>query len=90
MVIDTDNYVDVTTAAQMLNVTATRISALCRSGRFPNAIYVGRTRLIPKKEVEGHTKLKPGVKPKSPKDKDNRAFITGVLEQMKGDNKNEQ
>ena len=74
------------TAAKMLGVTPTRISALCKSGRFHGAIYVGRTRLIPRQEVENHTKLKPGVKPKQ----DNKAFIAGILEQMKEDNTNEQ
>ena len=79
MLIETDDYIDANTAAQMLGVTEARIRALCKSGRFPGTIYIGqknKTKLIPRIEVENHTKLRPGVKKQL-----NESFIANIMEQ---------
>lgn len=62
MLIDTDKYVDATTAAQMLGVTTRRVSALIKARRFEDTVRVGHTRLISRSEVENFRRLPPGVK----------------------------
>lgn len=64
MLIDTDRYVDATTAAQMLGVTTRRVSALIKAQRFEDTVRVGHTRLISRIEVENFRRLPPGVKKK--------------------------
>lgn len=64
MLIDTDKYVDATTAAQMLGVTTRRVSALIKAQRFEDTIRVGHTRLISRFEVENFRRLPPGAKSK--------------------------
>ena len=64
MLIDTDRYVDATTAAQMLGVTTRRVSALIKAQRFEDTVRVGHTRLILRVEVENFRRLPPGVKKK--------------------------
>ena len=64
MLIDTDRYVDATTAAQMLGVTTRRVSALIKAQRFKDTVRVGHTRLISRVEVENFRRLPPGVKKK--------------------------
>lgn len=65
MLIDTERYVDAVSAAQMLGVTRTRISALIRANRFKNIVRVGHARLIPREEVLSFERLPPGVKKKA-------------------------
>ncbi len=65
MIIDTDKYIDATTAAQMLGVTTRRVSALIKTQRFEDTVRVGHTRLISRKEVENFKRLPPGVKKKA-------------------------
>lgn len=65
MIIDTEKYVDAVSAAQMLGVTRTRISALIKANRFNNTVRVGHARLIPREEVLSFERLPPGVKKKA-------------------------
>ena len=62
MLIDTDEYVDASTAAKMLGLTTATVSMQVKAGRFPGHIKVGSTRLIPRVAVENYTRLKPGPK----------------------------
>lgn len=64
MIIDTDKYVDATTAARMLNVTTRRISALVKDNRLGETIRLGHTRLIPREAVINFERLPPGTKKK--------------------------
>ena len=65
MIIDTDKYVDTVSAAKMLGVTDTRISALIRTNRLGETVLVGRTRLILRERVLSFERLRPGVKKKA-------------------------
>ena len=62
MIIDTDEYIDVSTAAEMLGVTRSAISFQCKAGRFSGQVKIGHFWLIPRKAVENYTRLKPGKK----------------------------
>ena len=64
MIIDTDKYIDAVSAARMLGVSDTRISALIRANRLGETVRVGHTRLISRVEVENFRRLPPGVKKK--------------------------
>ena len=64
MIIDTNKYIDATTAARMLNVTTRRVSALIKANRLGETVRVGHTRLIPIEAVKNFTRLPPGVKKK--------------------------
>lgn len=64
MIIDTDKYVDAVSAAEILGVTRTRVSALVKANRLGETVRVGHTRLIPRDEVMGFERLTPGVKKK--------------------------
>ena len=64
MIIDTEKYVDATTAAKMLSVTTRRINALVTANRLGDTVRVGHTRLIPIEAVEKFERLPPGVKKK--------------------------
>lgn len=64
MIIDTDKYVDATTAAKMLDVTTRRVSALIKANRLGETVRIGHTRLIPRDEVTNFKRLPPGVKKK--------------------------
>ena len=65
MFIDTDKYVSAVTAARMLGVTDTRISALIRANRFKDTIRLGHARLISRAEIEKFERLPPGAKKKA-------------------------
>ena len=88
MIIDTDKYVDAVTAAKMLGITRTRVSALCKADRFAGTIHVGHTRLIPREAVLNHKPMKRGVKPKSLKRVDEKKLLKEVLEKIKEGNEN--
>ena len=55
-----EDYVDQATAAIMLDVSRSRVNALCREGRFDGAIKAGWAWLIPKTAVETFKRLHPG------------------------------
>lgn len=80
LIIDTDKYVNVTTAAKMLNVTARRVSALIKANRFRDTVRVGHTRLIPREEVLNFERLPPGVKKKPM----NKELVAEALSEAKG------
>ena len=65
MIIDTDKYVDATTAARMLDVTTRRISALIKDNRLGDTVRLGHTRLIPREAIINFKRLPPGVKKKT-------------------------
>lgn len=77
MIIDTEKYVDATTAATMLNVTTRRVSALVKANRLGDTVRVGHTRLIPLEVVLNFERLPPGVK-KKPK---NKELVAEALQQ---------
>ncbi|MBR1439463.1 MAG: helix-turn-helix domain-containing protein [Synergistaceae bacterium] len=59
-----ENFVSAREAAQMLNITPTRIGLLCRQGRFEGAEKIGAGWIIPREAVVNHKRLPPGLKPK--------------------------
>ena len=64
MLIETDEYVDAVTAAEILGVTRSAISFQCKANRFPGQVKIGHFWLIPRVAVENYTRLKPGKKKK--------------------------
>ena len=62
MLIETDDYVDAATAANMLGLTRATVSIQCKAGRFPDYVKIGHSCLIPRASVENYTRLKPGKK----------------------------
>lgn len=78
MIIDTDKYVDTVSAAKMLGVTDTRISALIRANRLGETVLVGRTRLIPRERVTSFERLRPGVKKKK------KETLADILKEITG------
>ena len=84
-----EEYIDQATAAQILNVSRSRINKLCRDGRFNGAIKAGWAWLIPKIAVENFERLPRGPKPKG-EDKD---FLTNAINEasnLKEENSNDQ
>ncbi len=79
MIIDTDKYMDTVSAAKMLGVTDTRISALIRANRLGETVLVGRTRLIPRERVASFERLRPGVKKKAK----SKEIVADVLKEIK-------
>jgi excisionase family DNA binding protein len=80
--IDTEkNYLSVTEAAEMLGLQRARTGVLCRKGRFPGAVKVGNSWIIPREAVLNHKPLPPGVKPRKAKLAAEKAAI---LEAAKG------
>ena len=77
MIINTDEYVDATTAAKMLNVTPRRISALVKENRLGETIRVGHTRLIPRSALLSFERLRPGAKKKA----SNKELLRAMLEE---------
>ena len=59
------DYVDQATAAEMLKVSVSRISQLCKQGRFQGATKLGWSWIIPKATVENFEHLRRG-RPKPP------------------------
>ena len=59
------DYVDQATAAEMLDVSVSRISQLCKQGRFHGATKLGWSWIIPKTAVENFEHLRRG-RPKPP------------------------
>lgn len=55
-------YVNSSKAAEMLNISRSRVLRLCQQNRFENAIKFEWTWLIPKKAVKNFTRRKRGRK----------------------------
>ena len=62
MLIETEEYMDVSEAVQVLGIKRARVSQLCKEKRFPGQVKVGHFWLIPREAVENYTRLKPGKK----------------------------
>ena len=60
-----ENYIDQSTAANMLKITQGRISQLCQEGRFEGATKIGWSWIIPRLSVENFERKKRGAKPKN-------------------------
>ena len=75
MIIDTEKYVDAVSAAEILGVTRTRVSALIKANRLGETVRVGHTRLIPRDEVVNFERLPPGVK----KRRENKEIVAAAL-----------
>jgi hypothetical protein len=76
-----ENYVGASEAGKMLNITRSRIGKLCLAGRFPGAVKISNSWIIPREAVSNHKPLPPGVKPRKAQLAAERAAI---LEQAKG------
>jgi len=63
-IIDKKDYVSVTEASEILGLQRARTGVLCREGRFPGALKVGNSWIIPREAVMNHKPLPPGVKPR--------------------------
>ena len=64
-----------TEASEILGLQRARTGVLCREGRFPGALKVGNSWIIPREAVLNHKPLPPGVKPKKTKIAAERAEI---------------
>ena len=62
MIINTDEYIDTSTAAKMLGITLNAVRIHCKAGRFSGVVRIGHYWLIPREAVENYTRLKPGKK----------------------------
>lgn len=58
-----------TEAAEVLGISARRVSVLCVEGRFPGAQKIGKTWAIPESAIQNYTPRASG-RPKPPKIKD--------------------
>ena len=74
-----EDFLTVEDAAKMLSVDRTRVTLLCRQGRFPGAMKASGVWLIPRSSVENHKRLPPGAKPKTPTRADDAALIEAAL-----------
>lgn len=70
-------YVSANDATELLDVNDSRIRQILRAGRLPGAFKFADTWLIPRKSIDGYTRLKPGVKPKAK----NKEIILNALQQ---------
>ena len=68
MIIDTDEYIDAVTAAQMLGISRATMSYHCKVGSFQGTVQVGHYWLLLRKAVENYVRKKPGPKPKGVED----------------------
>lgn len=57
-----EKYVAQKTAAEMMNVTPSRISQLCNQSKFEGAIKIGGSWIIPKTAIENYKPKKRGRK----------------------------
>ena len=80
--IEKKDYVSVTEASEMLGLKRARTGVLCREGRFPGALKVGNSWIIPREAIINHKPLPPGVKPRKARLAAERA---AMLEQAKED-----
>ena len=73
-----NDYVGQVKAAEMLGLSISRISQLCKQSRFDDAIKIGGAWLIPKIAIENFTRRKPGRKKKVASD---RLLIENALKE---------
>jgi excisionase family DNA binding protein len=82
--IDADkDYLSVTEAAKILGLQRARTGVLCRDGRFPGAVKVGNSWIIPREAVLNHKPLPPGVKPRNAKLAAEKAAILAQAKETK-------
>ena len=79
---DIDEFITLREATKMLNINRSRVGVLCREGRFQGAKKTSLGWIIPREAVINFKRLPPGLKPKSPKRKDDEALIAGLLEEL--------
>jgi hypothetical protein len=78
-----NNYVGALEAGKMLNITRSRIGKLCLAGRFPGAVKIANSWIIPREAVLNHKPLPPGVKPKAQRLAAEKAAILAQASQAK-------
>jgi hypothetical protein len=76
-------YVGALEAGKMLNITRSRIGKLCLAGRFPGAVKIANSWIIPREAVLNHKPLPPGVKPQKAKLAAERAAILAEAKETK-------
>ena len=84
-----ENLISAREAAQLLNVTPTRIAFLCRHGRFENAEKIGSGWIIPREAVLKHKRLSPGAKPRGYNDKKYLTQIKAEASNLKKEKAND-
>ena len=57
-----EKYVTIEEAAEIANRKSSLIRILCREGRFPGAVKMGNSWIIPREEVEAYKPAKRGPK----------------------------
>jgi hypothetical protein len=78
-----NDYVGALEAGKMLNITRSRIGKLCLAGRFPGAVKIANSWIIPREAVLNHKPLPPGVKPKAQRLAAEKAAILAQASQAK-------
>ena len=78
-----EDFVSVEDAAGILKVDRSRVTLLCRQGRFNGAVKVSRVWMIPREAVLNHKPLPPGVKPKGPRREDVSALVGAAMAEAK-------
>ena len=58
-----DELVSTSQAADLLNISTSRVNLLCRQGRFHKAEKIGGIWIIPRQSVVNFSRLKRGPKP---------------------------
>ena len=81
-----ENLVLVSEAAKMLGLTPQRIGTFCRQGRFKGAKRIGYYWVIPKESVLSFVRQPHGT----PKRKSNKSLVNDFLQQVRGENHDEQ
>ena len=79
-----EDFVSVEDAAGVLKIDRSRVTRLCRQGRFNGAVKVSRVWLIPRAAVLDHKPLPPGPKPKTRGKDDDAALLSSAIEAAKG------
>ena len=75
------DFVTVAEASNIMGKGMNFIGKLCRAGRFPGAVKMGNSWIIPREAVLNHKPLPPGVKPRKAKLAAERAaFLAKVKE----------
>ena len=78
-----EDFMTVEDAAKALSVDRTRVTLLCRQGRFEGAMKASGVWLIPRSSVENHKRLPPGVRPKTPTRAEDAALIEAALKEAR-------
>lgn len=75
-----EKYVAQKTAAEMMNVTPSRISQLCNQSQFEGAIKIGGSWIIPKTAIENYKPNKRGRKKNVKKNPDRVMLEKAITE----------